>query len=310
MRKKLTIAVFVLSVLIIVSVTAIRAGMMGGMMEGGGMMGGMMSQMAWYGGAAVPIDWKTPRPPENERSIELGNRIYQNRCVPCHGSKGDGAGQIAAELEVKPRDFTSGTFKFRSTPTGYPPTNEDMFTTVSRGLHGTAMLPWTQLSTVEKWYVVYFIKTFSDVFEEDDDKVVVKPPKPDKSETEYIALGKQTYKKAKCAQCHGARGYGDGEKADKLKDDWHNPIRPRNFVGELLKRGMEVNDIYLTIATGLYGSPMEGYQDKLSKDEIMSLAYYIRSIALKKRPRRGMMGMMSSMTSDEMVGMRIYHHGG
>ena len=52
---------------------------------------------------------------------------------------GDGEGPAAKFLDPRPRDFTLGTFKFRTTQSGELPTNEDLFRTVSRGLPGTAM---------------------------------------------------------------------------------------------------------------------------------------------------------------------------
>ena len=47
--------------------------------------------------------------------LPLGKQVYFRRCVGCHGEKGDGNGPSARFLNPKPRNFTSGTFKFRST---------------------------------------------------------------------------------------------------------------------------------------------------------------------------------------------------
>src|SRR3990172_9228985 len=72
----------------------------------------------------------------------LGKSIYDARCAPCHGLDGHGDGAAAALLNPRPRDFTSGTFKFRSTETGILPTDEDLVLTVKNGLHGTSMPDW------------------------------------------------------------------------------------------------------------------------------------------------------------------------
>src|SRR4026207_1103037 len=50
-----------------------------------------------------------------------GKQVYETYCSGCHGLKGDGKGPAAAMLEVKPRNFTRGMFKFISTPPGSLP---------------------------------------------------------------------------------------------------------------------------------------------------------------------------------------------
>ncbi|VAX17922.1 hypothetical protein MNBD_NITROSPINAE02-624 [hydrothermal vent metagenome] len=237
----------------------------------------------WLSGETLPVNFKNQRPPEDKIAIEAGRGIYIYRCAVCHGIKGDGKGERAKELQTRPRDFTFGIFKFRSTPTGAPPTDEDIFKTISRGIHGTGMLPWFALTTTQRWLVTYYIKTFSDYYtfyyEDGQKPVVVKTPEPSMSEKKYIELGKTVYIKGECAKCHGKEGYGDGDSAGKLKDDWYQPIRPTNFRKSVPKRGLEPADIYMTIATGLNGTPMPSYSASLTHDEMLGLAYYIRSIA-------------------------------
>ena len=289
---------------------------MRGMMRRG--MGSMMDDMSlmngWLGGKTIPLDLATKRPPEDERSINAGKGIYEVKCAVCHGLKGDGKGDKAGELLIKPRDFSLGLYKFRSTPSGAPPTDDDIFKTISRGLHGTAMLPWLGLTTTQKWLVTYYVKTFSDFFafyyEDGNKQIIVKMPPTTKSKKEYIALGKKSYKKAKCFECHGDEGYGDGEAADKLKDDWQNPIRPANLREQIPKRGLELEELYLTLATGLNGSPMPSYLSALTEEEVLSLAYFVRSIAPK--PKSGGMKMMGGMMTgdfpqDVQAGMMIDH---
>jgi len=276
------------------------SGMMSGMM-GDGMMGSMTLMTQWMNGETLPVDLDTPRPAQNKDSTKAGGTIYKNRCAVCHGRKGDGNGERAKELLTKPADFTSGIFKFRSAK-DIAPADVDLFRTVSRGLHGTAMLPWPGLTTVEKWQVVYYIKTFTDLFEDEQAPEFVKVPKTVRPETEYIGQGSEVYKKARCYECHGHEGRGDGEKANKLKDDRQRPIRPRNFREQILKRGVGVEEIYLTIATGLNGTPMLSYSHVLKEDEMLALAFFIQSIARKPSTGGMMMGMVK-MSADERIGM-------
>ncbi len=304
---------FLFVFLIIASVTScyVYAQGMGdgmGMMGRGGVMDAMSQNQAFFDGKTLPIDLATPRPPESVASIAAGSKIFKERCAVCHGEKGDGKGEKAKDLVVKPWDFTFGWFKWRSTGSGEAPTDEDIFKTVSRGLHGTAMLPRSDLTTGQKWQVVYYLKTLSDFFEDEEKPKVVAVPSPTKSVEEYVAMGSKAYKKAKCYECHGHEGYGDGEKMDKLKDDWRRPILPTNFREQILKRGLNIEEIYLSIATGLNGTPMLSYSHILNDDEILAVSYYIRSIS-KKPSRWGMLGRMMNMTRDERTGMMIIMDG-
>ena len=43
-----------------------------------------------------------------------GAALYQQRCASCHGKTGRGDGEYAGLLNPRPRDFTSGRFKFVS----------------------------------------------------------------------------------------------------------------------------------------------------------------------------------------------------
>ncbi len=303
-KKKSKVAVYALAgggvvilLLLLVLFVTLVAKSMGG-------MGSVTLMAQWLDGQTLSLDLETPPPPENGDSIEAGKAIFEMRCIACHGIKGDGKGKRANELKTRPADFTSGFFKWKST-LDPAPTNLDLFKVIGRGLHGTAMLPWPALRPAETWQVVYYIKTLSDLFEENQPKPV-NISGPTRSIPSSILLGKKVYEKAKCYECHGFEGRGDGQKAGKLKDYKGLPIKPRNFIEETLKRGNELDEIYLTIATGLNGTPMAAYSKTLSEDEMISLAYYIRSIA-RKPAGQGMISAAMHMTPDEQMGMMIDH---
>src|SRR5919106_370773 len=99
--------------------------------------------------------------------IRLGEKIYQENCAACHGDRGDGKGPEASRLKTKPRDFTGGIYKFRSTPSGSLPLDEDIFRTITHGVRGTSMLGQLQLSEQERSAVVQYVKTFSKRFKEE-----------------------------------------------------------------------------------------------------------------------------------------------
>src|SRR5437870_5172187 len=74
-----------------------------------------------------------------------GKAVYDAHCVECHGASGKGDGPSAAYLVPRPRDFTSGKYKIRSTESGTVPTDDDLTTSVRRGLYATAMPGWDRV---------------------------------------------------------------------------------------------------------------------------------------------------------------------
>ncbi len=42
----------------------------------------------------------------DEDLLKSAGKLYKRKCKKCHGSKGDGKGSSAADLEIKPPDFT------------------------------------------------------------------------------------------------------------------------------------------------------------------------------------------------------------
>ena len=103
------------------------------------------------------------------------------------------------------------------------------------------------------------------------------------SPTEQIlARGKEAWKEAKCWECHGDSGVGDGEKAAELEDDLDYPIRPANLTTGQFKSGASVKDIYRTMTTGLSGTPMPAYADTMSEEDRWAIAYYVVSLSAFK----------------------------
>lgn len=248
-----------------------------------------------------PVGPRTARAEENTR---LGERVYRQSCVACHGERGDGKGPEAHRMQTKPRDFTAGIYKFRSTPTGSLPLDQDIARTIAKGVRGTSMLAQRHLSADETWAVAQYLKTFSPRFEEESPMSPVPlPPRPAAGAT-LIDLGKKTYEEAGCATCHGIDGKGNGPSAGELEDVWRNPIRPTDLTRKPFKSGSSAADLYRTLSTGLDGTPMPSYGDVLSPEQTWALADYILSIAREAPRGRGMMGMMD-FVGEERLGMMI-----
>lgn len=211
--------------------------------------------------------------------VAAGKRVYEANCAVCHGLRGDGQGMAAHMFITQPRDFRSGVFKFRSTPSGSLPRDGDLLRVLQRGVRRTAMVPQTHLSEAEQRSVIAYLKTFSPRWRDEEPAPPVLVPEPPPRTSMLIVQGKQLYEQAGCAQCHGPEGRGDGPQARGLKDDWGWPIRPANLQRRPLKGGSTLRDIYRTLATGLDGTPMPAIGEALPAAELWALVYYVESLA-------------------------------
>jgi cytochrome c oxidase cbb3-type subunit 2 len=191
-------------------------------------------------------------------------------------------------VRTKPRDFRAGIFKFRSTPTGSLPADEDLFRTISRGLRGTGMVAQDDLPEGERRAVIEYVKTLSERFRTEKPQAPVPISEPLPRTPELVSKGREVYTKAECFKCHGAEGRGDGPSAEGLKDSWGYPIQPTDLTRPL-KRGSTPEAIYRTVVTGLDGTPMPSYEGALSDDELWALSFYVASLntgVLSERQRR------------------------
>jgi len=225
--------------------------------------------------------------PRSQDFLSLGREVYQARCVGCHGKEGDGNGLAATFLSPRPRNFTLGVFKFRTTPSGSLPTDGDLYRTVTRGVRWTAMPTWHELPDKERLAVVTYVKTFSSRWKDEQPEPAATINDPPKATAELVTRGKDLYRKAKCFQCHGDGGKGDGVSAPDLTDDLKFPIRPADFTRGQFKGGSTVRDVFRTMTLGLDGSPMPSFADSMSEEERWAISYYVLSLSAWKDPLTG-----------------------
>ena len=126
---------------------------------------------------------------EAQAAPTAGEKIYLESCAACHGQRGDGNGPEAGRLKTKPRDFTSGIYKFRSTPSGSLPVDEDIYRSISQGVRTTSMLAQLHLSETERWAVTEYLKTFSPRFKAEKTPEPISIPAQPSSNAELIAFG-------------------------------------------------------------------------------------------------------------------------
>ena len=212
-----------------------------------------------------------------------GQQVYAANCGVCHGVNGDGNGTAAHMFRVRPRDFRQGIFKFRSTPFGSLPTDDDLLQSVTHGLRWTGMVGRVDLPEADRLAVVQYLKAFSPRFATEAPAPAVGVPTAPPKNRELVEQGGHLYRELGCNACHGERGRGDGPAAPGLKDYWDWPTRPSDLTWRPLKRGSRPEDVYLTIATGLSGTPMPYLGGSLDGRQIWALVYYLDSLVLPER---------------------------
>jgi DMSO reductase family type II enzyme heme b subunit len=146
---------------------------------------------------------------------------------------------------------------------------------------------WHQFTDEEVKALVRYIKAFApDEFQSEDKPQPIQIGTPPQASPELIERGELVYQEAKCFECHGIKGRGNGKKArdPEFKDDWGYRIFPRNLTHPWEYRGeAAVEDIYKTITTGLDGTPMASFEDSLSDEERWALAHYLRSLQTQRK---------------------------
>jgi cytochrome c len=217
---------------------------------------------------------------------ESGKQVYLKFCAQCHNENGDGEGYAATHLRPRPRDFTTGKFKIRTTPNGALPTHQDLVNIIRRGMPYTSMPAWPDLSDQDVSDLAHFLTTFSPDFSnpENAPKPVPLPSAPNAS-NESIELGKKLYEETGCGRCHGTLGRGDGPSAPTLKDDWGHPIRSADLAQSWTFRGgSSREDIFRTMSTGLNGTPMPSFLEALNPEQRWAITDFIVSLGGNKGP--------------------------
>ena len=220
-----------------------------------------------------------------------GKAVYDKYCSQCHGEAGNGQGYATPHVLPKPRDFTTGVFKFRSTGNEYLPTDDDLARVVRQGIPGTSMPSFAHIGEPAIGDVVTYIKSFfQDRIERDTEDgyyppktiTIGKAPAIDEG---MVAAGRKIYIENGCADCHGKEGRADGPSAPALVDDYGVRIKPANLTTKWhFRGGSTLVDIYRAFSTGLAGTPMPSYQDSLSDEQRWQLAAFVYSLSPERKP--------------------------
>jgi len=234
-----------------------------------------------------------------QRSSMTSAEIYEHRCSVCHGENGAGDGPAADFLYPRPRDFTMGLFKFKTSPGDLPPRDDDMFQAIKFGLPGTSMPGWSDLLSDEQIRgLITTVKQFDisaiwapedapwEDFDDDgrykklDLNVITEQESTDSQilySAESVAKGESVYEE-NCRKCHGEQGRGDITSGKFLEDDWGYRTWPRDLTKpwtwrtsgspygntEIGKddqtRDEVIRNIYTSLSIGIPGTPMPAHR--------------------------------------------------
>ena len=213
--------------------------------------------------------------------------VYAHACARCHGETGHGDGPAVAalrqDLSPRPRDFTRGKFKFRSTASGQLPTDADLLRTIARGVP-RYMPAFTTLSAKERRLAMTAVKRFFPGFERPT-AATIAIPAPPPTTPDAVTRGAALYRDSGCASCHGDDAGGNGPSAKDLKDGSGFRIQPADLrLPQRFKNGRTAKDIYRTLTTGLDDTPMASYADALTVAQRWDLIAFVRSLGRRARP--------------------------
>lgn len=228
----------------------------------------------------------TPSPGATEATepgAASGAALYDRLCLACHGTLGDGHGPAAPWLWPRPRDLTRGEYKWRTTPSGAPPTRDDLAVAIRHGVPGTSMhgfgatLDQAQITAL----VTYLEQLAPQAFARPAEPLPVGAPPP--VTAELVERGKTMYGQLGCVACHGPDGTGEGPAADSLRTADGLPASPYDLTTEPLRRPRAPETpalvaIYTSMVTGLTGTPMPAYAGAVPDEDLWAVAAYVDAI--------------------------------
>ncbi len=92
-----------------------------------------------------------------------GKVVFDTNCMTCHGMTGKGDGPLSAAIDPKPRDLSTGEFKFDTDGDGSPGTDTDLKNVITQGATAFGgsplMAPWPALGDADVANLIAYIRT-------------------------------------------------------------------------------------------------------------------------------------------------------
>ena len=175
--------------------------------------------------------------------LNRGQQDYARYCATCHGNRGEGDGPGAAGLHPRPLNLSEQ--EYSADRLGFSLWN---------GVAGTAMPAWRELTPADLSALAEVVRGFHTA-----------QPEPAIPQA-VLALGARVYA-ARCAQCHGVNGAGDGSAADQFA------VAPTNFRTERPNLAASLR----AVRNGIEGTPMAPWTNELAESELSAVAYFVRT---------------------------------
>src|SRR5256712_3454925 len=229
----------------------------------------------WQPDRAFDADLPGRPRPSPAPGCPRGRGVGGRRGAWWRGGEGGGSGPAAPSLIPRPRDFTLGQFKYKSTAAGQPPTEADLMHVVANGLPASAMPYWRDiLDSVETRAVVAYVRSMSRGFERRAPAPLAVPPRAAPTAAS-IARGRALFTAKGCVACHGP----DGRARLVLKDAKGYPVVSRDLTAPWTFRGgSEPEQIWLRLTTGLAPGPMPSFAATTTAAERWDLVNYVASL--------------------------------
>src|SRR5688572_27557241 len=155
-----------------------------------GVVAGIAAFAVWLTAAVSAA----PAPPGPQS--RPGWALYDRYCLACHGGAGDGRGPAAPWLWPRPRDFTRGELKWRTTDVGSPPAPGDVEAAIRHGVPGTSMHGFAPLGEASIAQLAEVVRAFAPVAKAASlPRLRCGAPDPARGRTLWGSMG--------CASCHG-----------------------------------------------------------------------------------------------------------
>ncbi len=183
-------------------------------------------------------------PPEAERGLV----IHRERCANCHGERGLGDGELAADLANPPAPHASPEYLRTAVPA-------EMYAVITNGRVANSMPPFGPVS--------------SDPLSDDDRWNVVAALYALGTPAESVESGREIYD-GQCLACHGPDGGGDGPEAAALDT-------PLSDLGDLAYWSKASNeDIYTILQSP---DQIDGHDFNLDEDESWVTVDFLRTFS-------------------------------
>lgn len=229
----------------------------------------------WQPEASRYVDLTWPPGADLAAGTPAGQRVYAQRCAVCHGPDGRGNGPAAPSLIPRPRDFTQGQFKFKSTAVGKLPTDDDLIRIVTNGLQASTMPAWKDILTPDEIRaVVAHVKGFMPPTGGAPPESLAVPTRvtPDAASR---TRGRVLYGRW-CSTCHG----DDGRARMELPDLKGYPTITRDLTAPwTFAGGSDSESLWLRLTIGLAPGPMPSFAATTTAEERWDLVNYVESLA-------------------------------